>query len=360
MKTNKRITHIIPYNVFGFKFIRLLEHNNVLGKHFFVFYSFTGTPTYSVDDYPKSRHKISRIGKNLIVNWFTLFLAMIKSDIVIQHGLFDPRHIVSYNFVPFVKKKLFWFVWGGDLYYGFDFYDGVIFRILSSLRSCLLKRVSNLISALDSDLDFFTSNYHSLMTSRFLPYSYDLDLVSPIKHLDSDRLIRIMVGNNATKANHHFKILDKLHSTRELNEVSYKILLPLSYGDIEYADSVAKYAFNLFGDKIETLRDFMNIRDYNKILSNVDVAILDHDMPEGLGVILQLLAYGKKIYVKSTNPLFIEFHSKKITVFDSLGTFKGVFYPLNDEVMQHNYIQTSRFYSNNSMLEKWNDFFNSV
>lgn len=360
MKKIKKVSHIIPYNVYGFKFIKLVDGSNVSGEHSFFFYSFSGTPTYSVDDYPKSRHKVSKISKNFIINWITLLVIMIKSDIVIQHGLFDPRHIVGYNFVPFLKKKLFWFVWGGDLYYGFDLYEGFVYRILSMFRGRLLKKIPNVLSALNSDLDLFKINYNPSVNARFLPYSYDLDFATPIELIENNGLIRIMVGNNATTANYHFRILEKIFNTIELNKSNLRILLPLSYGDIEYANSVANYAVSLFGDKIEILKDFMNIKDYNKILLNVDVAILDHDMPQGMGVLLQLLAYGKKVYIKSTNSLFHEFGSKNIKVFDSLSSFKEISVPLSKKASYCNYEQTYLFYSNITMVENWVNFFDSI
>lgn len=360
MKAKKKITHIIPYNVYGFKFIKLLEHREFRGEHHFIFYSFSGAPTFSVDDYPKSRHKISRMGKNLVVNWITILKVMISSKVVVQHGLFDPRHIISYNFVPFLRKKLYWYIWGADLYYGFDNYNGIAFRVLSLFRFRLLNILQNVISILESDLIFFSNKFNSNAKRFFLPYSYNLDFNRPLEEVSSKKIVRIMVGNNATEANHHYEVLQKVCDVVNDSNSNFKLLLPLSYGDVDYADSVSSYAIKLFGNKVEILRAFISNSEYNKILMTVDVAIFHHDMPEGMGVILQLLAYRKKVYIKSTNPLYDDFQSKRIKIYDSLSISEELFSLLAENYSESNYDLLNHYYSNNNVVNDWVVFLTQI
>lgn len=357
MKNQNKITHIVPYNVYGFQFIKLLNHSLVIGNHSFVVYHFSGTPTYSIKDYPKSKYRIVSMKRNLLLNWLSLIKLFINSDIVIQHGLFDSRHIVSLNFVPFLSKKLYWVVWGGDLYYGYDSQERAVFKILSILRNRLLRRVSNIITGLESDFMMFCEKYNPKAKLYFVTYSYNLDFPDILNYLPRQETLRVMIGNNATKGNFHFEVFDKVFSALKDVNIDFRILLSLSYGDLEYGESVIKYAKNLFGEKIEILQKFLSYDDYNKILNTVDIAIMHHDMPEGMGVILQLLTYGKKIYIKSSNPLYLELQTKQIMVFDSLNSLEKIIEPLTKKELELNVTQIHFHYSIEAAINKWNKIF---
>lgn len=73
-----------------------------------------------------------------------------------------------------------------------------------------------------------------------------------------------------------------------------KIVLPLSYGDISYAETIETYARTLYGDKVLILRENLGFLDYVKLIKTIDIAIFDYKHQSALGNIMLLLLWGKK------------------------------------------------------------------
>jgi dTDP-N-acetylfucosamine:lipid II N-acetylfucosaminyltransferase len=352
MKKKNRVTHVIPYNVYGFKFLELLNNDKIESVNDVLFYDLNDSLTYSLDDYPHAVVRVKRLSKNLLSNWLNLLIAMFKSEIVIHHGLFDPRHIISYSFTPFVNKKLFWVVWGGDLYHGFDNYRGVGFRLLKFCYFRIGKKINNIVSGFDYNLKFYSKRFHSDATLHYAFYTYKLDFAFFNNHFGSEKKT-IMVGNNATETNKHFYVLDKLYQSFKNTNHDYTILIPLSYGDSDYAKKVIDYSYNLFGDRLKILSDFKNQRDYNEILRTVDVAIMHHEMAAGLGVILQLLTYRKKVYLDPSNWLYYNLSQIGVKIFDSTEDYRNLLEPMEQKDAKENYDHLYELYSETATAKHW-------
>ena len=104
----------------------------------------------------------------------------------------------------------------------------------------------------------------------------------------------ILIGNSATAANQH---LEALHILKESKVDIDTILIPLSYGDSEYADWITSKAQNIFGDKVTCLREFLPLGEYTERINRCGIVIMNHTRQQALGNIFWALSSGKQVFL---------------------------------------------------------------
>lgn len=218
-----------------------------------------------------------------------------KSEKVVLHGLFDPRLIVLLVFLPWVLKKCYWVIWGGDLYeYQLEAKDWK-WRVRNFFKKIFVSKLGHFITHIKGDYDLARQWYgargqwHDCFmypSNLFKDYQF-----TPKPH-DG---INILLGNSATPSNNHLNAMEKLRNFANQN---IRIYCPLSYGDAAYADEVARAGKDVFGDKFIALREFLPFERYLELLSNIDIAIFNHNRQQGLGNVTTLLGLGKKVYIR--------------------------------------------------------------
>lgn len=78
-----------------------------------------------------------------------------------------------------------------------------------------------------------------------------------------------------------------------------KIIVPLSYGSPEYAQIVADFGRNRFGEKFIPLMEFISFEKYIEMLAEIDIAIFNHARQQALGNTITLLGLGKKVFMRT-------------------------------------------------------------
>lgn len=111
----------------------------------------------------------------------------------------------------------------------------------------------------------------------------------------------ILLGNSASYTNNHIEIFNILNT---LDIGQCQIITPLSYGSKDYAEDMTIYGKILFGDKFKPLRDFLPIKEYQAILQNCGIVIMNHYRQQALGNILHTLYAGAKVYLSKKNTLY--------------------------------------------------------
>ncbi len=111
----------------------------------------------------------------------------------------------------------------------------------------------------------------------------------------------ILLGNSDTLSNNHFEAIDKISSI-DLHEV--KIICPLSYERGKYAKDIAAYGKQKLGDSFIPLMDFLPKNEYDKILSRINSAVMNHNRSQALGNITSLLWKGARLYMSGKNALY--------------------------------------------------------
>lgn len=114
---------------------------------------------------------------------------------------------------------------------------------------------------------------------------------------------RILVGNSGTPANNHLGVIRTLKKIKK----DFVAIFPVSYGDERYIEKLIPVARRELGERFLPLTEFLPADIFAEIIKSVDLAVMNHRRPQGLGNIIALLFAGKKIAMnpKSTATKFL-------------------------------------------------------
>lgn len=122
----------------------------------------------------------------------------------------------------------------------------------------------------------------------------------------------ILVGNSATMTNNHLEAFEMI---RAVGCLPGEVLVPLSYGNADYQQSVQAAGREMLGDAFRPLVDFMAIDDYIAVLSTCSSVIMNHLRQQALGNIVIMLYLGAKVFLDRRNPLFENLRIQGMHVF---------------------------------------------
>lgn len=252
--------------------------------------------------------KLSRIN-----HYKQVAIKMHRADKIILHSLFDINIIQILFFSPWLLKKCYWIIWGGDLYCYKLAAQNKKWYIKELFRRPVIKNMGHLVTYIPGDVDLARKwygakgEYHECL--MYLSNTYKaLDAPS----IQSDT-VNIQIGNSADSSNNHFEILDKLLPFKNQN---IKIYAPLSYGDQAHAKKVIAKGKELFGNKFIALTEFMAFEQYLQFLGRVDIAIFNHERQQAMGNTITLLGLGKTVFIRSDTTQWQFFKDKEINVYD--------------------------------------------
>lgn len=274
-----------------------------------------------------------------------------RADKIILHGIFDHKTLFILFIQPWLLKKCYWVIWGGDLY-NYQ-YRGKIFRSnqFEIIRSFVIKRIGNLVTYIKGDYELVKKWYGA--TGKFhecfiYPSNLYKDYDIPQK---SGNSINIIVGNSSDPTNNHFEILDKLEHYKEQDILIY---CPLSYGDPKHAEQVIEHGTTLFGDKFIPLLEFIPFEKYLVLLGQIDIAIFAHKRQQAMGNIITLLGLGKKVFMRRNITTWELFNSIDVKIFD----FNSLEVSLIDKATKrYNQRKIRQYFSKNNYLQQLHDLF---
>lgn len=287
-----QILHVMHFDKFIAPFISCVEECVVdFDRHlFFCFGEEAHYPmarrsnTLLPSDFPTSR-----------LAYLELARQMNRAEKIILHGLFNTQVVQLLSVQPWLLKKCFWVIWGGDLYEhriaerNWRWYKQEIFRRF------VIKRLGHLVTFIEGDVDLARQWYDARgWYHSCLMYPSNLYREGSVP-TRTDSTINIQIGNSADPSNEHFEILQTLERYKDQN---IRIYAPLSYGDPKYAQRLAKVGAEIFGEKFVALTEFIPFDDYVRLLGNIDVALFNYQRQQGMGNIITLLGLGKKVYLR--------------------------------------------------------------
>ncbi|WP_130861661.1 TDP-N-acetylfucosamine:lipid II N-acetylfucosaminyltransferase [Bacilliculturomica massiliensis] len=214
-------------------------------------------------------------------------------------------------------QKLYWIVWGGDLYskkkrYFYEketyqlikydclreFLKNLIYMKMKRIR--FMHRVDYVCTSYDGDFNFFKECYPNVSSEHLhfvFPQPIELDRMRLEKHKQINSETRILVGNSADPSNNHVEVFQMLKNLKG----EFRVFCPLSYGDNKYADKVIERGKSILGQRFIPIVKYMNPDDYYSFLNGIDIAIMNHKMQQAGGNILTLLYLGKTLYMCDTS-----------------------------------------------------------
>lgn len=343
-----KILHLILLDKFIAPFIDLLETQEGFEDH--IFYIRGDERLFPV------KRRVNTIFENDIPSKILKLRNVLKllnsADKIILHGLFDLRVIVLLFFQPWLLKRSYWVIWGGDLYCHQSGERNWKWIVKEFFRRPVIKHMGHLLTYIEGDVDLArrwygaTGQYHEcIMYTSNVYHEYNV----PIKTRNTTN---IQIGNSADPGNNHFEIFERLLPFREQDIAIYA---PLSYGDHDYAQSVVKVGKEFFGEKFRPILDFIPFEQYLTFLGEVDIAIFNHKRQQAMGNIITLLGLGKKVYVRTDVTQWKHFRSQKI----SIGSICQIDTDLIDGLEKENNKNiVKEKYSVETLLRQWGEIFN--
>lgn len=250
--------------------------------------------------------------------------------------------------------------WGGELMWKQEprSDSGVISRIVRHCNRKAIHEAGAILTLTPADLQIIDNCYAP--TGVCLPATMWTDergeRTDPFCNREHDA-VRILVGNSATRSNRHIETFELL---AKYADKSIEIILPLSYGDEEYARSVSDYARMLFGEKVIVIEEFLDIDKYTELLSTIDVGIFNTDRQQALGNIRVLLRFGAKVFLSDDSGM-IPFFSEEGYCVHSVSEISKLDFKLfveNDiEEIDKNIRVGSKAGLKTKALRQWDDIF---
>lgn len=286
------ILHLVEYQKFIPPFIDLLNQELDVRRHHFYFlhnghqYTSRGLIRVTCNAEPKT----------LLRFIWDLFIEAINAEKVILHGLFSSRLLVALVLQPWLWKKCYWIIWGGDLYtFALD-ERCWRWRVKEVFRRILIPKIGHLVTYIPGDVELARQWYGAKgIYHECIMYPSNTYQSTPVI-IDPHHGLNVLIGNSADSSNNHADIIRKI---KKSGCKPGKVIAPLSYGEKNYASEIAKLGSQEFGADFVALQDFMTYGDYLKVLASVDIAVFNHRRQQGMGNIISLLGMGKTVAIRS-------------------------------------------------------------
>ncbi|ENK5207039.1 TDP-N-acetylfucosamine:lipid II N-acetylfucosaminyltransferase [Klebsiella aerogenes] len=122
----------------------------------------------------------------------------------------------------------------------------------------------------------------------------------------------ILIGNSATSTNNHLEIFNILS---KINFQERKLIVPLNYGNRVYGQKINVIAYDLLGESVDALIDFMPLEEYMRKISSCGFVIMNHIRQQGVGNIISMIYFGAKVFLRLENPTFSFLKEKGIKLY---------------------------------------------
>lgn len=328
---------------FVLTFRELIREYFAADEHKFIIYGVVETELAPAPD--------TVIYPSLFKNAIPLAKTLHQADKIILHGLFSSHLLYLLALQPWLLKKCYWVMWGGDLYHYQLRTRGLKSDIQEMIRAFIIKRIGHFITYVKGDYELakkwygVKGEYHDCL---MYPSNLCKDYVVPPKQ---GYTVNILVGNSADPTNNHAEVFEKI---KPYKDQDIQIYCPLSYGPVEYAEKMAKLGTELFGDKFTPLLDFMPFEKYLELLGQIDIAVFAHKRQQAMGNMISLLGLGKKVYLRSDVTSWQLFQDLGVKVFDT--QYIDLLSLDVDDRMHNQQIITTHF-SKATLIEQWRDIF---
>lgn len=311
---SERILHIVNRNPISIGYMKFIAEQFDVSNHLFL----------SKGEHNKITEEVPfRYINKRGLAWLIKFIGEAhRAEKIILHSLTYPWPTVPLFFLPWLAKKCYWVIWGADLYAHQVSENTLGWRISEFFRREVIKKIAFLVTYIEGDVELARKWYGA--RGKYIEcLMYPSNTYSPINsqpespdksRLKDKKTIKLLVGNSATQSNNHIEIFEKLKS---LDNQNFEIICPLSYGSPEYANQIAEIGKDIFGSKFFPLLQILPLADYNRLLSEVDIAIFAHNRQQAMGNIINLLGSGKKVYMKSEITPWRLFSERGIKVFNT-------------------------------------------
>lgn len=332
-----QIAHIMIFEKFNRRYIEFVAAHFPVNDHRFYIIG-TNYAGYNLEGLPNVRVI------NSYIKVLSLFSQLLFAKRIFLHGLWHRGFIKLLLLQPWLIKKCYWMMWGGDFYY----HDKE-----TPAKKKLIKKIRHFVSLVEGDYQLAQKWYEAKGTfHQSILYTYiDAEEFDQEFHEAMKPVIRILAGNSADPSNRHAEIFELLLPYKDR---TIEIIMPLSYGNVAYANEICKKGNELFGEKFKGLTHFIPMQEYRQLLRETDIGIFYHNRQQGLGNIITLLSYGKKVYLNPEVTTWRTFTQLGVELFDAK-TFEPEL--LDEKVRQRNRMVMKQYFSASHYKEQLSRLF---
>ncbi len=350
--TKKLILHFCSSSPISKSYIEFVNSEFDPNEHYFIIFE-----TSFKYEYPDNTYFIST--QNSKVAYLKLIQKLFKCDKLILHGFFQNLYISRLlTIFPWLIKKTTWVLWGGDFYDEIEmlpYTKQLKYRVFFYFKKRILKKIPYYTTYLPHDF-YLAQQFYQSNAKLIECIMYPSNLFKKVKQVitTSKNEKIILVGNSASRANNHIEILYKLNSLDI--DVGYKVICPLSYGDMDYQQEVIAIGNSIFGNKFIPLTKVIDSESYANLLSTVDIALFNHNRQEGMGTTITLLGMGKKVYLQNSTSQWLLFKSLDVKVFDINNSLDSLF-KFDINIKQSNICKIASYFNIENLINQNSEIF---
>lgn len=338
-------------------YIKSIEIHFEFQEHEFIIFTQTNNKYYNKHD------NILLVDKK--EKYLYLEKLLYKAEKIFLHNLFSRNLIIILFFQPWLLRKIKWVLWGADLYNYKRKKIKLKHKLLEFMKSKVIKNLEGIITYIKGDYELAKKWYNtqayfyeSISYLSNIP-SYNIDEKELNLRKKTKKHLFIQIGNSADSRNNHIEVLDIINKFNDKHNKNIKIICPLSYGNEKYAKRVIDYGKSLFGKHFVPLTKFMDLKTYNKLQSNIDIAIFNHKRQQAMGNILTLLYLGKKVYIRDDITTWDFMKKIDIKVFSFNNYNNNLLEKIDPEVAKQNREKIDSRFNIDLFIEEWTNIFNS-
>lgn len=245
-----------------------------------------------------------------------LYRDMKKADKIIVHCLASPMLLLMLWLDRSLCQKVWWAVWGKDLYlYHVAKRKTAFLKLYELFRKSVIRNIGHMIG-LPEDLqlarEWYGATGEIIPNYMAYPYSMHFDRSDlPLQHAEK---LNVLLGNSASVTNEHKEAIQILKPS--LDKLG-KIYCPLSYGGPKrYAEEICRYGKENLGEHFFPLTEFLPLEEYAKIWDDVSIAVFNHNRQEAVTNTYSLILKKKTVYMRPGTTINSFLKSAGIVVYD--------------------------------------------
>lgn len=337
---SKYNVHLMPDSIYTKTFIQNVNNHHYSNSNLFIIYNHGEKIKYvNVGMY----EDVEIIDLNDYSSYPKLFTYIYGCQKLFIHYLSDEVCEILFRLgISRLLCKKYWIIWGGDLYnhISFNMYDKYTMEYIKyklyylnamkynmdtkklDVRKHIIKNIDYVLTWNMADYQLVIDNFETDV--KHIKFSYninidyqELDEISENNDISYKKKYKFkylfLVGNSATWENNHVDVFYKLKS---LDFEDFGVILPLSYGNMEYAKDIINEGRKILGDRIIVLDKFIKAKEYFSIVNEVDAIIMNHIRQQAVGNILGALYLGKQVYMNKKSNIYKFYNEINLEVYN--------------------------------------------
>lgn len=309
----KKITHIIPDQKFTLGYMNFMTNKMAEDfEHLFIVVMEGKEPKFELPD--KKAINYVCIERTEQLSREPIFKFLADANKIIVSGLFNRMDIGLIRLPKKILRKVYLHFWGGDFYnYRITNFFSKKYIHKKILYRCI-KRCAGIITLIPGDYEELSKIFPNEKPHFVASMPEDSERRDDYeKYLNNEvRTNKILVGNSATRENHHLEAFNLLEHLRDKD---IKIICPLSYGDSAYAREVAETGKEIFGAKFVPLFKYQNFEQYKHTIADCSVGIFANDRQQAMGNIAMMIKMGKKLYLRKGTSMWNDYKNHDLIIY---------------------------------------------